>query len=697
MTLAEILANLSKEVESPKPAPQPSGFKLSDAVADPMCAPFGWQTEAPDDLFRRGDPVGDSADLQRILALPRRPQLDLTSATAEAMVELEMQKYARTDNIGQCRCKSIDPRKGCITRLLPAQAWILREVSMNQGLLAHASVGLGKTLLNILAGLALTNVNTILLLVPASLRDQIQHDYQLIAQHFIVPGFVMHIGVEKPLYPTGKIPGRPTLHVLPYSRLSMPEESDFLQRLQPDAIISDECDSIRAMTSSRGIRIAKWFAGGTTPEERAKRMATKFLGWTGSLTDSSITEFNYLALFALRDKSPLPLDPNTVIEWSRCLDATGNASPPGELKRFCSPGENVRHAVRRRLAETPGFIIANQTEIEVTGGEGFVQNSISEKEAPPLPEIIEEALAMIRNDGVRPDSLISRVRPDIAEMMGDDLLLDETLEDAMAIARAAQEVSVGVLYFWKYPNREPRTLIKEWLLKRRDYNREIREKTLEGETYLDSAKLCESAAQRFWGDEQKRDDRPEWRCESWPAWKEIRNKVKPQTDSCVLHDFLCVDAAEWAKERPGILWYRMRALAVRIQELTGLPIHDGGPKGGLRLMAERGDRSIICSIDSNGRGRDGLQLSFDRQLLINCPASATRTEQLLGRAHRRGQKSSLVTTEIYLHTPELRKALKQAVRRSRFVRDILGADQKLLNGADAALLGPEDDGESSED
>ena len=163
------MASLSREIEgpaTPAPAPKPvQTFKLSDAVADPMCAPFGWQTEAPEDLFRRGDPVGESADLERILALPRRPQLDLTSDTAEAMVELEMQKFARTDNIGQCRCKEIDPRKNCITRLLPAQAWILREISMNQGLLAHASVGLGKTLLNILAPLALPNVKSELLLI----------------------------------------------------------------------------------------------------------------------------------------------------------------------------------------------------------------------------------------------------------------------------------------------------------------------------------------------------------------------------------------------------------------------------------------------------------------------------------------------------------------------------------------------------
>lgn len=682
-TLAEILASLSKEIEKPAPAgftllnvptsvsPSQTGFKISDTVADPMSAPFGWQTAAPDnsDLFRRGDPVGGSTDLDRILALPRRAPLDLNSPTAEAMVELEMSKYAR-DN-PNCRCKEIDPRRECIKRLLPAQAWMLREISLNQGLLAHMSVGAGKTVCNILGSLALTDVKQVLLLIPPSLRDQIQHDYQMISQHFHVPGFILHIGDEKPLYPTGAIPGRPTLHCLPYSRMSMPEESNFIPNLGPDAIISDECDSIRSMTSSRGMRIAKWFAGGDTPEEKQKRMSTKFLGWTGSLTDHSITEFNFLALFALRDKSPLPLDPNVVIEWGRCLDATTNPSPPGELLKFCSPGEDVRHAFRRRLSETPGFIIANVTDIEITGGGGLVQNDIREKVAPPLPAIIVQALAMVRS-GVRPDTLIPNPKYEIFD--------DEELEDALAIARAAQEVSVGVLYFPTFPHGEEQWLIKEWFKHRRAYNREVREKSLEGNTYLDSAMLCEHAAMRHWGDHPKRDDRPDWHSMAWPGWRDIKDKVKPVMESCVLDDFIAQDAVEWASERVGIVWYNMRALATRMQELSGMPVHDGGSKGGERLRAEKGNRSIICSIKSNGRGRDGMQHVFDRQLIVNSMASATGFEQLLGRMHRRGQRSGLVSTEIYLHTPELRKSLDQAIRRSRYVRDILGADQKLLDG-----------------
>lgn len=661
------------------------GQSLADAVADPMSRPFAWQTATPEDLFSRGDPVGPSEDLDRILALPRREPLDLTSVTAEAMVELEMAKYA-IDN-PNCGCAKIDPRKGCLKRLLPAQAWMLREISLNQGLLAHASVGIGKTMINILAALALKDVKRVLLLIPASLVEQLQYDYLLIKEHFKVPALFMHIGDKKPVVDQLPIPGMPNVHVLPYSRLQLPECTDFIPNLDPDAIIADECDSIRNITASRGIRIAKWFAGGETPEERKRRDSTKFIGYTGSLTNSSICEFNWLAYFALKDRSPLPKNPTVVQEWGRCLDATKNPSPPGELLRLCEPGEDVRHAFRRRLAWTPGFIIANQTKIEVAGGQGEeVRLDIREKEAPALPPIIEEALRYVRK-GERPDLLIPQVRPEMAPL----IKANDPLEDALAIARAAQEVSTGVLYYLTFPRGEPESLIKEWFARKSAYYSAVRAKTYEGETYLDSAMLCEHAAMRFYGQADKRPDRPDWECREWLPWLEIRDQVQPKSESCVLHDFVAQDAVEWGQEQPGIIWYTMRALAERMQQLSGFSLHDGGTGAEKRLRAEKGDRSIICSIRSNGRGRDGLQLVFDRQIVLNPPASATMWEQLLGRAHRRGQKSSVVTTEIYMHTPELRKGVQQAARRSKYVNDILGAEQKLLLGWGGDKLDDEED------
>lgn len=679
-SIQEILALLGQQVADTKPADEekPNDSlvivkkpvqSLADIMADPLTKPFGWQTEAPEDLFTRGEPIGPSLDLDRILKLKRRtPFDDLAPETKEAIVELEMQKYAKHND--NCRCKEINTKKPCLKTLLPIQAFVLREIAQAQGIIGQIPPGSGKTMLNVLAPLALTNVRSVLLLIPASLRKQLQKDYMMIAQHFVVPNIVLHIGSEKPVIPIPeRDPTKPTLHVLPYSRLSMESESNFLVNLQPDAIIADESDAVRSMISSRGMRLAKWFSGGETPEERQKRMSTKFCGWTGSLIDHSITELNWPSLFALKNTSPLPLDPRTVEDWARCLDPNGCPAPPGALLDFCTEGESVHSGYGRRLAETPGFVITSDNEIKIVGTDIVVEQDIRERESPELPAIVNTALESVRQ-GIRPDYMIPGADPDAIE----------ELEDALAIAKAAQQVSNGVLYYWQYPRGEPVQLIKEWLLRRRDYNKEVREQALLGETFLDSEKLCRDAARRFYGEIDKRHDRPDWQCHSWPAWRDIMNKVEPLPSSWVMHDFLVDDIQEWLADNTGIVWYSMSAIARRLREKTGLPIHDGGPGAEDRLMAEDGSRSIICSISSNGRGRDGLQFSFNKQLLVNPPASQTWFEQVLARSHRRGQKAETVFTEFYAHTPEVKKAVTQAFKRSAFVRDLMKQRPRLLTG-----------------
>jgi hypothetical protein len=109
-------------------------------------------------------------------------------------------------------------------------------------------------------------------------------------------------------------------------------------------------------------------------------------------------------------------------------------------------------------------------------------------------------------------------------------------------------------------------------------------------------------------------------------------------------------------------------------------MHGGGPKAGDRLKAETGERSIIASIDSHGRGRNGLQFLFSKQLVAQIPSSARRWEQLLGRLIRRGQRAEEVITWLYLHVPELTESIEQALRKSEYVEDTLRMQMKLLTG-----------------
>ena len=272
------------------------------------------------------------------------------------------------------------------------------------------------------------------------------------------------------------------------------------------------------------------------------------------------------------------------------------------------------------------------------------------------------------------------MRPDT--LVGDDY--DEELEDAMQVAKVCRELASGIFYRWRFDpiNGVPQRKvdIDEWKDARKDWKRELRRKLFARDEWLDSPLLCEHAAQRFYGERPPRDDRPIWDAQCWPRWRDIKTKVKPTVEACRVSDYLAVDAARWALEHRGICWYAHVEFGQWVSELSGCPLHGGGPGAGRLIASEVGNRSIIASIKSHGRGRDGLQALFAEQLIAQIPTSGAMFEQLLGRLHRQGQDAPEVRAWYYAHTPEIREALETALRRANYVRSTLGSDQKLLVG-----------------
>lgn len=655
------------------------------------------QAVRPQGLFApRGLPVEATPELDRILALPRRPQVDMKSMTATAIVLRETAKYKRDrTGLGPCRCKEINPDQGCITELLPAQAVMLRELSMAGGGIGAIPVGGGKSGIDLLAILALGLTRAKreqgLLLVPASLILQIIDDYKLWAEHFIMPEVVVHkTGGDW----VGYSPGQPVLHIMTHNAISSPRDSDFIDSLQPSAIIVDEIDAFANLRSARVLRVSRYM------NEHGHK--TYVAGWTGSLGDKSLTEFAHLLAWALKLRSPLPLLDSDVESWARCYDAVDNPCPPGALMRLvedCDVGNTdiarARAALRRRFAETLGFVITGTAEVRVTNNEGkltdeLVRLEIVARDVPPIPEIIVQALDCVRGFE-RPDTLAG----------GE---WNDPIEDILMQAKYAREVATGMFYYADFPRGESRELIKEWYAAKSSWFSERREKMYAGEKFLDSPKLCENAAKRAWGDmelgsiEEKEvcytdddgeehwetrtiDNRhlPLWKADSWPRWRDLEDQVQPVQKAHRLHPFLVEDAAGWGLEQRGIIWYSMVELGQWIAEISGLPLHGGGRTAGEDLLNEirNNKRSIVASLKSHGRGRNGLQHQFDRQYVINTASSNRVLEQMIGRIHRVGQRSSLIRTEICVHTPELLKSFNQALKRADFSFDIFAQQQKL--------------------
>lgn len=647
-------------------------FDDFDPTKAPSFSPPSWHGRTMGQLLApsnqaRGMPVQNSDELARILALPRRPVVTAGSATAEALVEIQMAKYSRGPR--ECKCHEIsrkvaEGKRKCIKRFKWEQAWALHEMHVSGGLVASCPVGLGKTTLDVIGALALRDCPLVLLLIPSSLRGQIVTDYQLIAEHFHVPNFAVHMPGNKMWrsevkYWNGKV--APTAHVVPYQFISDEKRSQWIENLRPNAIIADEVDALSDIESSRTMRVLRYFD--------QHHATTKFCGWTGSLTDNSVSEFAHTYALALRYKSPLPIIPKDIDEWSRCLDAVNNPCPPGALTKLLGPDEGiheVRKAFHRRLAETPGIIMIGGRQVIRTDAGEDVVNDIREKVAPPVPPRVLEALALARNN-IRPDSLVS-----------DDP--DEILFDPLEQARVVRQIATGVFYRWDWRG-IPIDLAKKWLAARKAWHSELRWKMLQGVAQLDSAKLCTDAARRYYGELPKVDGLPEWKAENWLPWSAVKDLCNPKTEAKWIDDWLVRDAAEWASTNTGIVWYGMVEFAEVLGRLTGKPIFGDGSEKRLENHLEKSDPgTIICSIKSHGRGRNGLQFSYDNQAVLNTFASARGYQQLLGRLRRDGQQSAVVDTCIYLHTGELRGTFEQALTRGEYVQDVTTEEQMLIEG-----------------
>lgn len=611
---------------------------LEETVAKPGFAPRGWQATAPDVSYKTNlQPVSRSEEFVRVSQLLERKMYGTNSPEAEALTFLMREWFGR-DNPA-CQCARLD--RECILNFRAVQAWALYELRIKGGLLGAIGVGHGKTFLDIQAPLAVPNCKVAVLLVPPGLVTQLVREYELLRQHWQVPSLISH---AKGVTYNARVAGAPVLHIFPYSMLARPDATNWLSNVRPDLIIADEAHKLRHPDTATTARVLRYF--NENPECR-------FAAWTGSLTDSSLHDYGHLAALALREGSPLPRKREVLEEWSSALSAEKRDQelrPPGALLEFCEPGDHVRDGYRRRFQTTLGVVSTQDASVDVP-------MRIGTRDPGPVPAVIEDMLGDLRETWQRPDG--------------------EEFIDALSVSRCARELACGLYYRWKFPRGEPVHLIQEWLEIRAAWNKSVRYKLMSREEHLDSPNLCQLAAMRACGDLPRVDDKPVWPNPLWPRWRDIKDKVKPETEAVRVNDYLVQDAARWSREHLGVVWYDVGDFGRWVAEVSGMPRHGGGPNAPAELAKERGNRSILCSIKAHGTGRDGLQRLFHRQLVAQPPSSAALWEQLLGRLHRQGQANT-VETFFYQHTDELAAFVDQALRRAKYVFATQGGQQKLI-------------------
>ena len=646
-------------------------------VAPKLVAPKSGQTGH--NAWSYKPPISMSAEFRRIFNLARRAlELDGTER-AETIIDMETERWARPVVPGRrCRCAELDPERhaeeGCITRLRLPQAQAIREIRICGGLLAPIGVGWGKTLIDLLAAFAFQQhderMTKIVLLVPPGLAVQLMGDYEYYGQHFKMPQIVFHghdyhNTVQQMNHVVTLERGAPTVHVVPYSRLSLPGATEWLEReLKPHAIVADECHRLRNVrppkASATGNRVWRYMED-VAPD-------TRFAGLSGSMTSKTISDYWHLAKWALRGGSPVPIQEDVKDDWCRALNPGDNPADPGPLMQFCAEGEHLYDGFRRRVAETVGVVTTAAPAVDCP-------LELDERVAPPIPAQVKEYLRMVR--GLVPGQSGPQ-RPD-----GEELLT--SLEQTAC----AMQVSCGFYYRWIYPDcvfPRDEDLVKQWKAARKEFFCEVRGKLKKLETHLDSPRLVLNAAERFHGLRPKKKGLPEWNSYSLPDWLKIKPLVRAETEAVWFNDYLINDAIAWANENRGIVWYEHATVGERMSKLSGLPCYGGGKPAKLAMLGnakagipgEDGSRSIICSIKAHGTGTNGLQHRFSSALTLNPMADPNGWEQHVGRLHRPGQIGDIVRHYFYRHTPETKAHVDAALGAAYYVQATGFGHQKIL-------------------
>ncbi len=518
----------------------------------------------------------------------------------------------------------------------------------HEGLLGPIGVGDGKTLLDLLAPMAMPNCKTAVLLIPPSLRAQmLTVDWDFYAQHWNLPN-------RSDL--RWFTPGLPMLHVYAYSELSSPKSSDLLEQIQPDLVIADEAHLLRNRTAARSKRFNRHFS---------RHSSTRFVGWSGTLTTKSHLDYAPLAALALKEGSPAPLHHPTQEEWAGALDPSDFPSAMGSLVAFCNPGERLAEGYRRRLEETGGVVSSPATM--------NCQSSLIIRERDVCaPKEVMDALVKLYTTWQRPD--------------------EEELVSALDVHRCAKEISAGLYNRWRWPRNEPLPVRQLWLQRRKEWHKEMREKLKLSREFMDSPLLCAKAAIRWYEGyvhvDQEKGTRheyppktksgplPTWAADCWRPWLEVRDTCEPETEGVWISKFLVENAVAWAKEQVGILWYEHDLFGRECARTGALPYFGPGKDASAGLLLERGNHSIVASIRAHGTGKN-LQL-YSRSLVANSPSDAAVWEQLIGRTHRQGQLADEVTVDLYRHTSPVREALDRAKMLAGYIQGTMGGPQKLL-------------------
>jgi hypothetical protein len=409
-----------------------------------------------------------------------------------------------------------------------------------------------------------------------------------------------------------------------YSKLSSASGQRLLHDLNPELVICDECHCLKSETAARTKRFLRFM----------HETGAMFAGLSGTITKRSIMDFAHLLELAVGDSTPLPIERQVLKEWAEALDVpkTGRPRPEGQLRRvFGSP---AREGWQKKFAGTCGVV--------VTAGADEVDASLIFKyrKLTPRPEL-EELVQRLQTRWERPDG--------------------EQITDAMTLARVERELRLGGHHKWLWKLGVPDHAKLRWLNDRARWLKELRElmKVHGNRPGRDSPFLMERCVAR--------NEYPTV-YPIWETWQNTKRSVEaPESVWASLSLTPLEEIVEMVRE-PVCIWTDIVAVGSKIAQLGGWRYYGGGDD---TLTKEDGSKTIVCSIQAHGTGRN-LQC-FSKAVVAGGGPTGLMWQQLIGRHHRQGQEADEVRFTI-LFPEELAAARADA----KYIEQMTGEQQKLL-------------------
>lgn len=518
------------------------------------------------------------------------------------------------------------------------QAWALSEIAEQGGLFGPLGVGMGKTILALLAPTVL-EAQRPLLIVPAATRDEktLHKDLPELAQHWrLHPRFIQAMFDEEARKQC----------ILSYEELSREGQADAFRRIVPDVVILDECHRAKNKKSAVWRRIERWF------DEHPE---TKMIAVSGTITTKSLRDYAHISKLCLKDASPLPHRWSDLEDWADALDegVDDDARPDaGALMVFCQPGETARQGFRRRLLETQGVVATESPSAQAS-------IIIQEHKVTPPKEVVD-AFLRLRSQWVTP---------------GGDIIMT-----ALELAAHLMELACGFYYRWKWPNN---VVDQEWLDARKAWRRYVRETIKRSGTSAVNGQFFDTEQQVATACLSGRLIQPN---DEYNTWRNIRGRSRPETEPVWISDYMVGVAVEWMKKphaagEAGLVWTEHKALLEKLRphvEALGFKAYGAGQN---EVINET--KSCVVSIDAHGEGKN-LQKHHSRNLYLCAPTNAKAWEQSIGRTHRQGQQADEVSVEIVLPCIEFWAAFERSRRQARYIEATTGQVQR-LNIADIVI------------